>query len=218
MRAPIIGAWFDDLDDVAAFVTASTNITHRDPRAHAGALAIAIAAHHATRATAIDRASVLRDVRARVVDVELLASLDRIEHALARDLSPAQLAGEFGLSRGVTGYVHHTVPMCLYAWLRSPHDFRRVASDVVTLGGDADTTGAIAAALAGATVGATQLPADWLAIADWPRSSTWMRALASRVATRGAPLPVFWPAIPLRNALFAAIAIAIGLRRLFPPY
>src|SRR5690606_20341428 len=29
MRAPIIGAWFDDPDRIAAFVEASTSITHR---------------------------------------------------------------------------------------------------------------------------------------------------------------------------------------------
>jgi ADP-ribosylglycohydrolase len=47
MRAPMIGAWFTDPDRIAPFVAASTAITHRDPRAHSGALAIAIAAHHA---------------------------------------------------------------------------------------------------------------------------------------------------------------------------
>lgn len=214
MRAPIIGAWFDDLDQMAGFVDASTRITHRDPRARAGSLAVAIATHHAARSRTIAAATVLRDIRARVVDPELLASLDRVDDALARELTPAQLAAELGLSRGVTGYIHHTVPMCLFAWLRSPHDFRSAVSEVVALGGDADTTGAIVGALAGATVGASRLPAEWLAIADWPRSPAWIRALADRIATHGAPLPVFWPAIPLRNAVFAAIAIITGLRRL----
>ena len=46
MRAPIIGAWFDDPDRIAPFVDASTAITHRDPRARSGALAIAIAARN----------------------------------------------------------------------------------------------------------------------------------------------------------------------------
>jgi len=216
MRAPIIGAWVNDLDRLAAFVDASTLITHRDPRARAGALAIAIAAHHAVRDP--DPSAVLRAIRARVDDAELLGALDRVDDALMRDLSPAQLARSLGLERGVTGYVHHTVPVCLHAWLRSPHDARRVIGDVVALGGDADTTGAIAGALAGGTVGASQLPADWLAIADWPRSVAWIRALGERVAARGAPLPLAWPLIPLRNAAFTAVVLVVGLRRLLPPY
>ncbi len=59
MRAPIIGAWLDDPDRVTAFVDASTRITHRDPRAGAGSLAIALAAHHAVRADKIDRSVIL---------------------------------------------------------------------------------------------------------------------------------------------------------------
>lgn len=218
MRAPILGAWVDDLDRLPAFVAASTSITHRDPRAFAGALAIAIAAHHAVRDPVLDPSTVLRSLRARLTDQELLTGLDRVEDALAADHAPHQLASALGLSRGVTGYVHHTVPVCLHAWLRSPRDFERVVTDVVQLGGDADTTGAIAGALAGATVGAAKLPARWLDILDWPRSIRWIRRLGGRVATRGAPLRLWWPAIPVRNAVFTAIVLATGIRRLLPPY
>ena len=218
MRAPIIGAWVDDLDRLATFVDASTLITHRDPRARAGALAIAIAAHHAVRASELDPSMVLRMIRARVVEPELLSALDRVEEALLRDHAPARFAADLRLERGVTGYVLHTVPICLHAWLRSPHDARRVIGDVVALGGDADTTGAIAGALVGATVGASELPADWLAISDWPRSVAWIRTLGERVAQRAAPLRLWWPLIPLRNAAFTAIVLATGLRRLLPPY
>jgi ADP-ribosyl-[dinitrogen reductase] hydrolase len=218
MRAPIIGAYIEDVERIAPFVEASTAITHRDPRAHAGALAIAIAAHHAARSSRVDAAVVLRDIRARVADLELLELLGRVEHALAGGHPPARLAAELGLEDGVTGYVHHTVPICLHAWLRAPHDFARVVGDVVALGGDTDTTGAIAGALAGATVGASGIPPAWLAITDWPRSLSWIRALAERVATRGEPLGLWWPAVPLRNAVFGAIAVATVLRRLLPPY
>ena len=218
MRAPMIGAWLDDPDRITAFVDASTRITHRDPRAAAGSLTIALAAHHATRADRVDSSVILADIRARVVDRELLEALDRVEDALVRDREPAQLADDLGLSRGVTGYVHHTVPICLHAWLRSPYDFRRVVGDVVELGGDADTTGAIAGALAGATVGATGIPPNWLAITDWPRSIAWIRTLGEQVEARGRPLRLWWPAVPLRNVAFIAIVLATGMRRLLPPY
>jgi ADP-ribosyl-[dinitrogen reductase] hydrolase len=209
MRAPIIGAMIDDLDRIEPFVAASTAITHRDPRAHAGALAIAIAAHHAVR----DRTDgVLAAIRARVADRELLGSLDRIEASL--DRPPAELARELGLERGVTGYVHHTVPMCLHAWLRSPRDFVRAVTEVIELGGDADSTGAIVGALAGASAGEAAIPPAWLAIRDAPRSLAWIRALAGATS----PIRLAWPLVPVRNALFAVIVVAIGLRRLLPPY
>jgi hypothetical protein len=42
--------------------------------------------------------------------------------------------------------------------------------------------------------------------------------LGGRVATRGAPLRLWWPAIPVRNAVFTAIVLATAVRRLLPPY
>lgn len=218
MREPIIGAWFDDPDQIAPFIAASTSITHRDPRAHAGALAIAIAAHHASRARAVMPADVLADIRRRTDDRELHAALDRVEHALIHAHAPADLARALGLARGVTGYVHHTVPICLHAWLRAPHDFREAVGEVVRLGGDSDTTGAIVGALAGASAGAANIPAAWLAIVDVPRSLGWIRRLGARLARRGPPLPLWWPIVPVRNALLLAVVLATGLRRLLPPY
>ncbi|HEY1549793.1 MAG TPA: ADP-ribosylglycohydrolase family protein [Kofleriaceae bacterium] len=209
MRAPVIGAVLDDVDRIEPFVAASTAITHRDPRALAGALAIAIAAHHAAR----DRADAVLDaIRARVVDRELLAALDRVEAML--DRPSIELAHELGLSRGITGYVHHTVPMCLHAWLRAPHEFARPVAEIIELGGDSDTTGAIVGALAGASAGEGAIPREWLAIRDAPRSLAWIRKLARSTA----PIRIAWPLIPLRNLAFAAIVIAVGLRRLLPPY
>ncbi|HUJ62868.1 MAG TPA: ADP-ribosylglycohydrolase family protein [Kofleriaceae bacterium] len=218
MRAPVIGAWFDDPARIAPFVAASTAITHRDPRAHAGALAIAIAAHHAARDREIDAAVVLDAIRRRVTDRELLGALGRVEHALGSRGEPEALADQLGLARGVTGYVHHTVPVCLHAWLRSPRDVRAAIERVIALGGDSDTTGAIVGALAGASAGAGAIPDEWLAIVDFPRSLAWIRALAARLAARSGPLRLWWPAVPVRNAVFLAIALATGLRRLLPPY
>lgn len=218
MRAPVIGAWFDDPDRIAPFVAASTVITHRDPRAYAGALAIALAAHHAVYDREVVPADVLDDLRRRVADRELVGAIDHVGEALVRGIESAALADELGLARGVTGYVHHTVPMCLHAWLASPRDFRAAVERVVALGGDSDTTGAIVGALAGASAGEAAIPPAWLAIADVPRSLGWIRALAARLRDRSSPLPLWWPVVPVRNTLFLAIVLATGMRRLLPPY
>lgn len=121
------------------------------------------------------------------------------------------------------------MPVALYCWLRHPGDFRRAVEEVILLGGDADTTAAITGALSGATVGAAGLPADWLrGLADWLRSARFLAKLGERLAAQrsaapgGAPapgpVPLFWPAIPLRNAIFLAAVLGHGFRRLLPPY
>lgn len=230
MRAPILGAYLAHTPErIAPLVRASTRLTHRDPRAEEGALAIALAAAYAVerRADEIDAAALLGDIRARITVAALRDALDKVSEHLARGAPAVELAGALGAERGVTGFMLHTVPAALFCWLASPGDVRRCVETVIGLGGDADSTGAIVGALAGATAGAGAIPEQWLAgIVEWPRSIPWMRRLADRLAVRlleggpapVGPLPLFWPALPARNLFFLAVALIHGFRRLLPPY
>jgi ADP-ribosyl-[dinitrogen reductase] hydrolase len=227
MRSPLLGVCLgDDLDRLRAFVRASTLLTHRDPRAERGALLIALAAHYSSRndATTIRAAEFLRIARMALLDPDdrLLQLLACIEDHHGRGSTLAEFADSLHLQRGVSGYIYHTVPVALYAWLRWPASFRRSVEEVIALGGDTDTTGAITGALAGATNGAAEIPVEWLkGLWEWPRSVSWMRHLAERLASlpasRNAP-PLFWPALGLRNGLFLGVVLLHAFRRLFPPY
>jgi ADP-ribosylglycohydrolase len=231
MRAPILGACLlGDPRALTKLVEASTLITHRDPRALAGALVVARAARHAVLAPRgeLDGTALLPELCRDLADAELQAALVVVAAHLNRQASPAELAAALGQERGVSGYMHHTVPVALYCWLRYPADFRRALDEVIRLGGDTDTTGAIVGALAGGSLGASHIPEEWLTgIADWPRSVRWMGRLAERLARqfpgegppeRCRPLALFWPAVPLRNLWFAGVVLATVLRRCFPPY
>jgi ADP-ribosylglycohydrolase len=230
MRAPLLGVCHgDDPDRLAALIRHSTRITHTDPKAEYGALAVALAAHVAASAGAgDDLAARFRARLAAQVPEEggaFLALSDRALTSAARGEETAAFAQALGLGRGVTGYVYHTVPVVLHAWLRHPRDFRAAVTAVVRCGGDADTTGAIVGGIAGAGVGRAGLPADWLAgLREWPATVGWMETLAARLAAASATgLPQ--PPVPLtvlgrvaRNAFFAAVVLALGFRRLLPPY
>jgi ADP-ribosylglycohydrolase len=231
MRAPILGACLgQEPDKLRQYVHASTRLTHRDPRAEEGALAIAQAAWHAMRypAEPLQKETVLITLAAEVEGTELRQALHTVKDCLAQDQSPKVFMERMNLRRGVTGYINHTVPAVLYAWLRSPTDFRKAMETVVRMGGDADTTAAIAGALAGATVGASRIPQDWLGgLIEWPRRITWVRSLSLRLASQfqvapvdaiSGPLPLFWPGILPRNLFFLAVVLAHGVRRLLPPY
>lgn len=237
MRAPVIGAAFSrDREKLKAHVSACTRLTHRDPRAEQGALAVAICAAHAEDAAPgqVDAGAVIADLRANTTDPEFGKLLDGISENLASSSTVEQYADSLGLQKGVTGYIYHTVPVVIFAWLRHAtsrlggNGFKHVVEEVIWLGGDADTTGAIAGALAGATVGESGIPGEWLAgVREWPRSVSWMRRLSERLARRfpadgqgerGRPLRLFWPAIPMRNLLFLIVVLLHGFRRLLPPY
>jgi ADP-ribosylglycohydrolase len=233
MRAALLGVCLGhDRDRLRAYVRASTRLTHTDPKAERGALLVALAAHHGSvhGPEGVRSDAFLREVREALPDLDdtLRSLLDQIEFHLDGGTPAVELADSLRLHRGVSGYVYHTVPMALYCWLRHPGDFRHAVEEVIALGGDADSTGAIVGGMVGATTGAAGIPEEWLrGLFEWPRSVKWMRALADRLAERfpghepaveQEPLRLFWPAILPRNLLFLTTVLIHGLRRLLPPY
>ena len=151
--------------------------------------------------------------------------VSEVQEACSAELTVSQFAAKLGLENGVSGYVYHTVPIVTYAWWRHYGDFQGTLEAVLDCGGDTDTTGAIAGALAGATVGEDGIPQSWLrGIVDWPRSVRLLHLVAERLAQQQQtrqplePVSYFWPGVLPRNLLFLAVVLAHGFRRLAPPY
>lgn len=67
---------------------------------------------------------------------------------------------------GSSGYVAHSLEAALWSIGRT-RDFRSAILTAANLGGDADTTAAIAGQLAGAIYGASGIPDEWLAKVAW---------------------------------------------------
>lgn len=156
---------------------------------------------------------------------DLFNNFSALIKAYEANKSVAEFAAELKLTRGVTGYIAHTVPVAVYAFLRHPDDYRTAIESVIRLGGDTDTVAAITGALVGARVGKAGIPKEWLdRWADWPRSVAWMEKLALKLAEgkwREAPqpaVPLAWWAIPVRNLFFFLVVLTHVFRRLLPPY
>ncbi len=223
MRVAAIGAVFeDDPDRILPFVRAATRITHTDPRALTGALAVARTAARSVRGDG-PTGDWIEALRRESDDSEWRHAVAAMERGLAAGRSVVEFAGDLGLEAGVTGYVFHTVPVALYAWARHFGDFESTVTAVLKAGGDTDTVGAIAGALAGAGVGEAGIPADWrTGILEWPRSLPVFREIADRLASGPDPgrEPVAYPVIGVvpRNLLFLTVILLHGFRRLLPPY
>ena len=232
MRSALLGVCLgEDLETLRRYVRAATRLTHTDARAERGALVVALAAHHgATRGPqAVNAGELIRQIRetAQDADGEMQQWLTALESALSRNDSLASFAETLGIRQAVTGYVYHTVPIALYAWLTNPSDYRMAVDSVVRLGGDTDTVGAICGALAGATLGAARLPQDWLdGICDVPYGTGYMRRLGAALAKRltgpdeGACRPPkrLWLLTLPRNLVFLAIVLLHLMHRLLPPW
>jgi ADP-ribosyl-[dinitrogen reductase] hydrolase len=216
MRSALLGVCYGDQPDrLSALVRASTCLTHTDPRAEAGAMAVAIAA----------QISCMAGDSATLPKRYLLALECALDMDAAKGQTTVEFAASIGADKKVTGYVYQTVPVALHAWLRHPKDFRAAILEVIACGGDTDTTAAIVGAIVGAGVGRSGIPSGWLvALWEWPRTVSWMERLGTQLAEvcagstpqRALGLPL----LPLlvRNVVFTSVVLAHGFRRLLPPY
>jgi ADP-ribosylglycohydrolase len=225
MRSGLLGVYFaDDADRRREFVRASTQVTHRDPRAEIGAHAVAeTAAWMAWRKNDVD--ALLQSLATISELFEWEAILGRIRAGLSWDQPTANFAFEMGMASGVSGYIFHTVPVAIYAALRNRDNFESALSQAVGCGGDTDTVGAITGALVGARLGEAGIPVSWRdGLVDWPRSVALLRRVGTmldqQLGSQSTPGQVryLWPAIPLRNLAFLAVVLAHGFRRMLPPY
>jgi ADP-ribosyl-[dinitrogen reductase] hydrolase len=228
MRAPIIGAATDDLGALRALVRASTRLTHTDEKAEFGALAAALAAHLAGRQASPVAGD---DFLARLAELlkgdgaEFLALMQSAVQSASQGQATAAFAASLGLGQGVSGYMYHTLPVVIQAWLRHQGDFRAAIIAMVECGGDTDSTAAILGGIVGASCGPAGIPLEWKnGLLEWPRSLGWMERLGVRLGAdpagpseQRAP-GLFFPAVLLRNLFFLAVVLFHGFRRLLPPY
>jgi len=170
-------------------VMAASLMTHRDIRSLAGAMAVAyavarlaagaerepslllriagdvaraearIAAEYAGRVASVVEYG--RSVSRALAHAESLLEIPR-ERALAALVDEANRHGAEPCCRRPTmGFPPACIPTCLYLLLTTD-SFEEAAIEVVNLGGDADTAGAILGAMAGAHYGVDAIPVRWL--------------------------------------------------------
>ena len=228
MRSALLGVCCKkDWTKLQTLVRASSRVTHTDPRAEAGALAVAVAASLAASETEAAHLPNLywRTIKPMLDESDLRTLLQKAVVSAQSEKATWLFAAAIGADKGVSGYVNQTVPVAVHAWLSHPSDYRSAVLAVIRCGGDTDTTAAIVGAIVGAAVGKDGIPADWLsALAEWPRTVNWMERLAEQLAevqeTKTLQKPLELPLVPLlgRNFLFTVVVLTHGFRRLLPPY
>jgi ADP-ribosylglycohydrolase len=191
MRIAPVALYFEDTPEAIfdAVMNASL-MTHRDVRSLAGAFAVThavrrlaageprdpsfllwlaadvareedrIAAGYSHVVTSLTRHR--RSVSRAVAHVESLLELPR-DRALAALVEEANRHGaEPACKRATMGFPPACIPTCLYL-LMTTDSFEEAIIDVINLGGDTDTAGAILGAFAGAHYGVDAIPSKWLA-------------------------------------------------------
>jgi ADP-ribosyl-[dinitrogen reductase] hydrolase len=227
MRVALLGVCFGNRPEyLRNMVQASTRITHSDPKAEYGAMAVAIAAYVASRGEDILPQDYYQMVVDRLPDAsaEFFELMQLAVNSAAAGESAQDFADSIGCINGVSGYVYQTVPVVIQTWLRHQANYRDGILEIIRCGGDTDTTAAILGGIIGARVGKAGIPRSWLEdLWEWPRSIQWMERLGQRLVEvldgdLQPALPVMVPALIVRNLVFLVVVLFHGLRRLFPPY
>ncbi len=183
--APAAIYYADEPDQLFDAVMAASLMTHRDIRSLSGAMAVAytaarliagggrdpslllrvaadvakaearIAAEFPQQATSVDLYG--RSVSRAIANAERLVDLPR-DRAIAGLVNEANKHGaEPGCRRPTLGFPPALIPTCLYLFVTTD-SFEEAILEVVNLGGDADTAGAILGALAGIHYGEDGIP------------------------------------------------------------
>lgn len=229
MRSPVLGVLFGESpEELENYVRCSTRITHRDTKAYLGAMGTALAAFLSSHDSDVSPTDFSQLVEGRLSgqdDQEFLSLIHMAAGSAEKGLSTLEFAVSLGCSKGVSGYIYHTVPCVIQTWLRFQDNFAGGMREILAAGGDTDTTGAILGGIVGARVGKKGIPSEWLdGIMEWPRSTRWIEALAEAVSSMmegkaDAKCPRYCKlGIIPRNALFLLTVLAHGFRRLAPPY
>jgi ADP-ribosylglycohydrolase len=212
-----------------AYLKAPTIITHTDPKAYWGALAVALAAHqNFSSCLSVDAKNYYNRLE-QVLDPEMaddfLDLIKQVVESVAKGNPTREFVESQKLQKGITGYTYHSIPAVIHAWLLNPRDFKNAILEIIGCGGDSDTTAATLGGIVGAAVGSAGIPNIWMNnLWEWPRTIRWMRQLGQQldmvlISTRPeTPLRLPLIGILLRNLLFTSIILFHAIRRLLPPY
>jgi len=173
MRAAPVGLFF--FDNPQMLIKAAHDqgrITHRDPRSSAGAVAIGGAVALALQAKTIDVQSFISTLAEWTGTIEpgFAVELGKLTEWLSLPpeeaitfISKAGFYADYiddDEWKGISAYVISSVLWSLYSFLRTPDDYWETMCTAIAVGGDVDTTAAMAGAISGAYLGIDAIPSN----------------------------------------------------------
>ncbi|MEW6067077.1 MAG: ADP-ribosylglycohydrolase family protein [Nitrospirota bacterium] len=171
MRAAPIGLMF--FDNTHLLIQAARDqgrITHKDPRCSAGAVAISGAVAIALQSKKININSFIKSLEewTNTIEPAFASELRKLPDWITM---PPEEASRFipgaGIDpeyieedgwQGITPFVISSVLWSLYSFLRTPDDYMETICTAIIVGGDVDTTAAMAGAISGAYLGINAIP------------------------------------------------------------
>jgi ADP-ribosylglycohydrolase len=168
MRAAPVGLLYgDDPPEMIRVAHDQGRITHKDNRCSAGAIAIAGAVALASRPGEVHVESLVRHLSEWVLPMDRSFAQDLLQLDYWVRLPPEEAVELISCCgtpdfednwNWISPFVVPSVLWSLYSFLRTPKDYWATISTAIEVGGDVDTTAAMAGAISGAHLGLDKLP------------------------------------------------------------
>jgi poly(ADP-ribose) glycohydrolase ARH3 len=157
--APVGLLYYDDLEHLRAVAYDQSQITHAHELGKEGALLQAYAVALATNVDSslkLDSSAFLKKLRDFTCNEVYKQKLESVWKLLG-ETNRTRIVMELGNSVEA----HNSVPVAIYSFLRNPKSFEECVLYAISLGGDADTIGAMTGAISGAYHGVEAIPERW---------------------------------------------------------
>ena len=178
MRVAPAALWaYPDLEATVRLARETAAVTHTHPVGIEGAVAQAVAAHHALK-DHYEREALLSDFDRVLLTDRFRRKLEIFEECLGR---ADDRAASRQLGNGVSA--DRSVLTAVYCFVVAD-SFEETVRRAIGMGGDTDTIAAMAGALAGARYGATDIPEAWLEVEDRDRLLRLAGQFVSRLRSR----------------------------------
>jgi len=158
--APIGLLYHHDLNLLKKYATQQSIITHNNPQAISGSVAIAFSiAYMLNNGPTIltyefNKENFLDELSDFVEDISMPMS-KKINHLKNLD--------ELNYKKtGISGWVMESVPASIFTFVQGPDYFNRSLGNIVNAGGDSDTNGSMFGAISGAFNGIKRIPKDFI--------------------------------------------------------
>lgn len=165
MRIAPLGVFFaDDLEKVVEQATLSAQVTHSNPEAIAGAIAVAVAAaisyRQRTEVTATGARTFIEEILPYVPESNVKHGLIQAYEELGPKVDSFKVAELVGNGSAVT--CQDTVPFCIFLAGQYLNDFEEAMWNTVQALGDMDTNCAIVGGIVASKLGRDAIPEEWI--------------------------------------------------------
>lgn len=140
-RSAIIGVCYGSQpQQMLSLVKASTKITHSDPKAEYGAIAVAVAANLSAHQSFVSPENYYQSLQSCLGNEaeEFLNLIRLVGESVKRKETGAVFAHSIGNGNSISSYTYVTIPVVLQIWLRYQHDYFGGIKEIISLGGDVE--------------------------------------------------------------------------------